>query len=183
MLGSSLRTLQLGLGMDGPCRSTKQRGLSDFVSHTMLFLVSLQVHIVRDRSGQLLVFMRYSVVCFLTLSGVLFPCEPHGVVDFVPHTWLLLLRAVAQNISTKAERGTSYCFFLLRLRYYHRGFLCVYSISVAAVEKGYACLFFGRGAATAGAGACAAYNISTEAERGTGYGFFPLRFCPLHRDA
>ena len=35
--------------------------------------------------------------------------------------------------------------------------------------------FFGRGAA--------AYNISTEAERGTGYCFFLLRFCPLHYDA
>ena len=40
MLGSSLRMFQLGLGMDGPCRSTKQGGLSDFVSHTMQFLVS-----------------------------------------------------------------------------------------------------------------------------------------------
>ena len=28
-------------------------------------------------------------------------------------------------------------------------FLCVYSIAVAAVEKGYAFLFFGRGAAAA----------------------------------
>ena len=40
MLGSSLRMLQLGVGMDGSCRSTKQGGLSDFVSHTMQFLVS-----------------------------------------------------------------------------------------------------------------------------------------------
>ena len=37
--------------------------------------------------------------------------------------------------------------------------------------------------AAAAAGACAAYNISTEAERGTGYCFFLLRFCPLHCDA
>ena len=36
MLGSFLRMLQFRLGMDGPCRSTKQGGLSDFVSHTML---------------------------------------------------------------------------------------------------------------------------------------------------
>ena len=35
-----LRMLQFRLGMDGPFRSTKQRGLSDFVSHTMQFLVS-----------------------------------------------------------------------------------------------------------------------------------------------
>ena len=35
----------------------------------------------------------------------------------------------------------------------------------------------------AAAGACAAYNISTEAERGSGYCFFLLRFCRLHCDA
>ena len=71
-------------------------------------------------------------------------------------------------------------------------FLCVYSIAVA-VEKGYAFLFlvevlllliiFLVGCAAAAAGACADYNISTEAERGTGYCFFLLRFCPLHCDA
>ena len=36
------------------------------------------------------------------------------------------------------------------------------------------------GCAAAAGGACAAYNIRTEAERGTGYCFFLLRFCPLH---
>ena len=62
---------------------------------------------------------------------------------------LLLLRAAAaHNISTEAERGTAYCFFFLRLRYYYCCFLCVYSIAVAAVEKEYAFLFFGRGAAS-----------------------------------
>ena len=40
MLGSSLRMLHFRLGIDGPFRSTKQGGLSDFVSHTMQFLVS-----------------------------------------------------------------------------------------------------------------------------------------------
>ena len=39
------------------------------------------------------------------------------------------------------------------------------------------------GCADAAAGACAAYNISTEPERGTGYCFFLVRICPLHRDA
>ena len=39
------------------------------------------------------------------------------------------------------------------------------------------------GCATAAAGDCAAYNISTEAERGAGYCFFLLRFCRLHCDA
>ena len=65
---------------------------------------------------------------------------------------LLLLRAAAaaaHNISTETERGTGYCLFLLRLRYYYCCFLCVYSIAVAAVDKGYAFLFFGRGAAAA----------------------------------
>ena len=38
------------------------------------------------------------------------------------------------------------------------------------------------GCAAAAGGACSAYNISTEAERGTGYCFFLLRFCPLHCD-
>ena len=52
---------------------------------------------------------------------------------------LLLLRAAAaaaHNISTEAERGTGYCFLLLHLRYHYCCFLCVYSIAVAAVEKG-----------------------------------------------
>ena len=51
---------------------------------------------------------------------------------------LLLMRAAAaaHNISTEAERGTGYCFLLLRLRYNYCCFLCVYSIDVAAVEKG-----------------------------------------------
>ena len=37
--------------------------------------------------------------------------------------------------------------------------------------------------ADAAAGVCAAYNISTAAERGTGYCFFLLRFCRLHCNA
>ena len=88
MLGSSLRMLQLGLGMDGRCRSTEQGGLSDFVSHTMSFLVSFYVHIIRARPGQLLSFVRHTDVCSISLSGVLFPCEEHHVVDFVSHTYL-----------------------------------------------------------------------------------------------
>ena len=39
------------------------------------------------------------------------------------------------------------------------------------------------GCAAAGGGDGAAYNITTEAERGTGYGFFLLRFCRSHCDA
>ena len=44
-------------------------------------------------------------------------------------------------------------------------------------------IIFPVGCADAAAGACAAYHITTEAERGTGYCFFLLRFCPLHCDA
>ena len=57
---------------------------------------------------------------------------------FLVEVLLLLLRAAtaAHHISTEAERGTGYCFFLFRLRYYYCCFLCVYSIAVAAVEKG-----------------------------------------------
>ena len=107
---------------------------------------------------------------------------------------LLLLRAAAaaQNISTEAEIGIGYCFFLLRLRYYYCCFLCVYSIAVAAVEKGYASFFlfevlllliiFRVSCADVAAGAFAAY-FSTEAERGTGYCFFLLRCGALHCDA
>ena len=64
------------------------------------------------------------------------------------------------------------------------------SNAVAAVEKGYAFCFWSRscysfffsqivflvGCAAAAAGACAAYNIGTEAEIGTGYCFSLLRF-------
>ena len=39
------------------------------------------------------------------------------------------------------------------------------------------------GCAAAAADACAAYNISTEEVRGTGYCFFLQLFCPLHCDA
>ena len=39
------------------------------------------------------------------------------------------------------------------------------------------------GCATAAAGAFAASNVSTEAERGTGYSFILSRFCPLDCDA
>ena len=39
------------------------------------------------------------------------------------------------------------------------------------------------GCAAAAAGVCAAYIISTEAERVTGYRFFLPRFIPLHCDA
>ena len=91
MLGSSLRMLQFRLGMDGPCRSTKQGSMSDFVSHTWRFLVSFLVHIIPDRSCQLFSFMRYTDVRFFWLSGVLFPREQHHVVDFVSHTWQFLV--------------------------------------------------------------------------------------------
>ena len=102
--------------------------------------------------------------------------------------------AAAYNISTEAEINTYYRFFLLRLRYYYCCFLRVYNVTVAVGEKGHAIFFLVEGlllliiylvgcaAAAGAAGACAAYNISTEAERGIGYCFFLLRCCPLQRD-
>ena len=69
----------------------------------------------------------------------------------------------------------------LRIRYFQCYFRCVYYIAVAAVEKGYTFFFlvgvlrlliiFLVGWAAAAAGACAADNISPEAERGAGYCF------------
>ena len=44
-------------------------------------------------------------------------------------------------------------------------------------------IIFLAGCATVAAGACAAYNISTEAKSGTGYCFFLLRFCRSHCNA
>ena len=60
-----------------------------------------------------------------------------------------VLLLLPTSVRTEAERGTGCCFFLLRLRCYYCCFLCVYSIAVAAVEKGCSFLFFGRGAAAA----------------------------------
>ena len=76
----------------------------------------------------------------------------------LPTTSVLKRREVPPTVSSFSVSATTV-----------NTFLCVYSIAVAAVEKGYAFLFFGS----------AAYNISTEAERGTGYCFFLLRFFTL----
>ena len=65
-----------------------------------------------------------------------------------------VLLLLPTSVRTEAERGTGCCFFLLRLRCYYCCFLCVYSIAVAAVEKGYAFLFFGRAAAAANHFSC-----------------------------
>ena len=64
--------------------------------------------------------------------------QPRRWLDSCELQELLLLRAAAaaHNISTEAERGTGYCFLLLRLRYFYCCFLWVYSIAVAAFEKG-----------------------------------------------
>ena len=74
----------------------------------------------------------------------------------LPTTSVLKRREVPPSVSSFSVSATTISTFL-----------CVYSIAVAAVKKGYAFFFFGRGAA--------AYNISTEAERGAGYCFFLLR--------
>ena len=61
--------------------------------------------------------------------------------------------------------------------------MCIRDSFYLVVEVLLLLIIFLVGCAAAAAGACAAYNISTEAERGTGYCFFLLRSCPLHCEA
>ena len=114
-----------------------------------------------------------------------FPVLLHDVMVggvLLPTTSVLKRREVPPAVSsfsvsatTTAVSFASILLLLLLLRrdmhfYFLIEVLLLLSISLA-------------GCAAAAAGACAAYNISTEAERGTGYCFFLLRFCRLHCDA
>ena len=82
---------------------------------------------------------------------------------FSPSPLLLLSFASTQFLLLPLRRDMNFCFLVELL-------LLLLIISLV-------------GCGAAAAGVCAAYNISTEAERGTGYYFFLLRFCPLHCDA
>ena len=62
--------------------------------------------------------------------------------------------AAAHNISTEADRGTAYCFFLLRLRYYYCCFICVYILLLLLLLRRDMHLFFVRGAAAANHFSC-----------------------------
>ena len=75
--------------------------------------------------------------------------------------------------------AVSFASVLLLLLLWRRDMHCYFLVDVVVLLIN---LLVGCDAAAAAA-ACAAYNISTEAERGTGYCFFLLRFCPLDRDA
>ena len=76
---------------------------------------------------------------------------------------------------TNAVSVASILLLLLLLRKDMHFFLLVEVLPVLFI-----CLV---GCAAAAAGVCAAYIISTEAERVTGYRFFLPRFIPLHCDA
>ena len=104
------------------------------------------------------------------------------VLLLLPTTSVLKRREVPATVSsfsvsatTTAVSFASILFPLLLLRKdIHFHFL---------VEVLLLLIIFLVGCAAAAGGACAAYNISTEAERGTGYCFFLLRFRPLQCDA
>ena len=124
MLGSSRRMLQFRLGMDGPWRSTKQGGLSDFVSHTWQFLVSFLVHIIRDRSCQLFSFMTYTDVCYFSLSVQAYRPKFVQHRKFTPFCsrYILISYLVSHNASCEIDHehnvvdsyhipGSSWCHF------------------------------------------------------------------------
>ena len=83
---------------------------------------------------------------------------------FSPSPLLLLSFASILLLLLLLRRDTHFCFLVEVLL-----LLIIFLVGCAA--------------AAAGGGACAAYNISTEAQRGTVYCFFLRRFCPLHCDA
>ena len=101
------------------------------------------------------------------------------VLLLLPTTSVLKRREVPPTVSsfsvsatTTAVAFASILLLLLLRRDMHFYFLAEVLLELIIFLLGFAA-----------AAACAAYNISTEAERGTGYCFFLLRFCPLHCDA
>ena len=72
----------------------------------------------------------------------------------------------------------SFAFILLLLLLLRRDIQYCFLVDVLLLM-----IIFLVGCAAAAAGACAAYNISTEVGRGTSYCFLLLRFCRLHCDA
>ena len=95
------------------------------------------------------------------------------VLLLLPTTSVLKRREVPAAITAVSLASILLLLLLLR-RDMHFCFL----VEVLLLPIGF---FVGCNAAASGA--CAAYNIHTEAERGTGYCFFLRRFCPLHCDA
>ena len=103
-------------------------------------------------------------------------------VLLLPTTSVLKLREVPATVSSFSVSATttavSFASILLLLLLLRRDMHFYFLVEVLLLL-----IVFLVGYADAAAGACAAYTISTEAERGTGYCFFLLRFCPLHCDA
>ena len=108
-------------------------------------------------------------------------CRCCCVLLLLPTTSVLKQREVPPTVSSfsVSATATAVCFasilLLLQLRRDMHFFFLVEVLLLLII--------FLVGCAAAAAGACVAYNISTEAERGTGYCFFLLRFSPLHCDA
>ena len=104
------------------------------------------------------------------------------VLPLPPATSVLKRREVPPTVSSFSVSATttavSFVFILLLLLLLRRDMHFFFLVEVLLLL-----IIFLVGCADAAACACAAYNIGTEAERGTGYCFFLLRFCPLHCDA
>ena len=103
------------------------------------------------------------------------------VLLLLPTTSVLKRREVPPAVSSFSVSATttavSFASILLLLLLLRRDMHFYFLVEVRLL------LIIFVGCADAAAGACAAYNISTEAERGTVYCFFLLRFCRLHCDA
>ena len=115
-------------------------------------------------------FMVYVVLlCVLLLlptTSVLKPKEVHTTVSFFS----------VSATNTDVSFASVLLLFLLEKRDMHFYFLIEVLLLLIIYLVGCA-------AAAGAAGACAAYNISTEADRGTVCCFFLLRFGALHCDA
>ena len=111
-----------------------------------------------------LVYVVMLCVLLLPTTSLLKPKEIHTTVSFF-----------SVSVTSTAVSFGSIISLLLMLRSKGYAFFILVEVLLLLIIFLVGC--------AAAAGACAAYNISTEAERGTGYCFFLLRCCPLHCDA
>ena len=107
-----------------------------------------------------------------------------SVLLLLPTTSVLKRREVPPNVSSFSVSATtsavSFASILLLLLLLRRDMHFYFFGRGAAAANHF---YFLVGCAAAAGGDCAAYNIRTEAERGTGYCFLILRFYHLHCDA
>ena len=114
-----------------------------------------------------LVYVVMLCVLLLPTTSLLKPKEIHTTVSFF-----------SVSVTTTAVSFGSIILLSLMLRSKGYAFFILVEVLLLLIIFVVGC------AADAGAaGACAAYDISIEAESGTGYCFFLLRCCPLHCDA